>query len=232
MGVHGRALCQLARLVPGSRPAPRWPPTVRESIRPPTERAAAQARGQRLFRVQAARGLGMSDKQRPGAGDAGPKDHCEALKCSASTKQNHPQQALDEALHKDRLRRDRALLVLLCERWPRCFAVSPHRRRQLKINIDSEIRAALNGAASTKRLGRVLAVYTANKVYRSRLILGAVRYGLDGEPAGEVVEREVWAPPAAAAPPAPPAPPSPEPKRTTLSDLRAAAQRRREGAVS
>jgi sRNA-binding protein len=87
-----------------------------------------------------------------------------------------------------------------------------------------------------------LRVYTANKVYRSRLVAGVARIGLDGEPAGVVAENEMRGPAvavaaAAAMNRATAAPDlgagvstrttSAAPKRISLADLRAAAQRRK-----
>jgi ProP effector len=75
-------------------------------------------------------------------------------------------------------------------------------------------------------LGRALRIYCCNHVYRSRLITGATRIDLNGEPAG-IVTPEQQADLRAAAKPSPPSSP-PAPKRIGLADLKAAAERRRQ----
>lgn len=138
-------------------------------------------------------------------------------------------------------------LELLAERFPACFSVFEGRRKPLAIGIHLDILAALGDAVTADELGLVLRCYVANKVYRSHLIAGATRYGLNGQPAGIVTEKEaVRAVPSKKIPKAPPAPasstppspasaagehavaaPSPAPKRLSLADLRAAAAARK-----
>jgi ProP effector len=131
-----------------------------------------------------------------------------------------------------------AVLELLAETWPAAFSIYEDRRRPLKIGIHHEILAALGGAITAIELRAALGCYVANPVYRARLIAGAARIGLDGQPAGLVTPEQI--PPPAPTPPAPPSPPSPSPpssppspspsppRRISLADLRAAAARRRE----
>ncbi len=122
-----------------------------------------------------------------------------------------------------------AVLDLLTETWPACFSIYERRRKPLKIGIHRDILAVLDGAVTPAELSRALRCYVANKVYRERLIAGAVRVGLDGKPAGEVTAEQVPSPTsrqAASAPTLSP-PPSPSPLRITLRDLREAAQQRR-----
>jgi ProP effector len=131
-----------------------------------------------------------------------------------------------------------AVLELLAETWPAVFSIYEDRRYPLKIGIRDEILAALDGAITAPELSLALRCYVANKVYRSRLTAGAVRIGLDGQPAGIVKPEQIPPPPPSPSPsplpPAPaPAPPSPSPSpspppRLSLADLRAAAARRRE----
>jgi ProP effector len=83
-----------------------------------------------------------------------------------------------------------AILELLVARWPRAFSIYEARRRPLKIGVHLDILAALDGAVTPDDLERASRVYTANKVYRARCVAGAVRIGLDGEPAGVVTETE------------------------------------------
>ncbi len=153
---------------------------------------------------------------------------------------------------------NKAVLALLAERWPACFAIYEARRSPLKVGIHRDILAALDGTVTAKKLSAALRCYTGNAVYRSRLRAGAVRIDLDGRPAGEVTADEIGeakpAPrPASAKEPAcqfaeigkptgidPAATAAPERAsrpdsrmpapggRLGLSDLRAAARRRRE----
>jgi ProQ/FINO family len=172
----------------------------------------------------------MTEKDRPGGGDAGP-GVSDGQEVRPLTKQTNTGQDRDAALHKDRLRRDAALLALLCDKWPAAFALYQHRRRPLAIGIDKDILAALSGTVSSSALSRVLRSYTSNAVYRSHLFSGAARFDLNGEPAGEVTPDQVRAPTARAAPAAPAdaSPPPPAPKKlTSLADLREAARLRRE----
>jgi sRNA-binding protein len=120
-----------------------------------------------------------------------------------------------------------AALNLLCTRFPKVFQRYEARRRPLKIGIHLDLLAALDGAVDPDELSRALAAYTANKVYRSRLLRGAWRYDLDGAPAGEVSAAHAHRRPV----PKPKAP-SPPPRRSSLADLREAARRRKaEGAA-
>lgn len=129
-----------------------------------------------------------------------------------------------------------AIFELLAERWPSCFAIFEKHRRPLKIGIHNDILAALEGAVTEAELKRALRVYVSNRVYRSRLVAGAARIGLAGEPAGTVTEQQEAARPAVArAAKAPSIPAAPPAKMTTtgatprlsLADLRAAALQRK-----
>ena len=136
-----------------------------------------------------------------------------------------------------------ATLELLAERWPACFHLFESSRRPIKIGIHLDIMAALGDVVSPAELALALRCYTANHVYRSRLVAGAVRVGLDGLPCGAVTEKEAahaarvaqrrlnkLAAKSAAAKPVATAPPQPKPeppKRIGLADLREAAQRRK-----
>jgi ProP effector len=127
---------------------------------------------------------------------------------------------------------DDQILELLCERFPKTFARDPAERPPLKRGIDRELVARLDGASSRTALKRVLGGYTACPGYRARLIEGAARIDLDGNPAGVVTASEAayaLAPKPAKtklAPSTPPAPP-PKPKRMSLDDLRRAARQRK-----
>jgi ProP effector len=127
-----------------------------------------------------------------------------------------------------------AVLELLAEMWPAAFSIYENRRRPLKVGIREEILAALDGAVTAAELSLALRVYVSNRVYRARLVAGAVRIGLDGQPAGVVTPEQIPPSPSPPSPsPPPPSPPAPSPApspRLTLADLRAAATRRREQA--
>jgi ProP effector len=133
-----------------------------------------------------------------------------------------------------------AAFELLSETFPHCFKLFEQKRRPLQIGIHHEILAVLTGVITPEELAAALSVYVANRVYRSRLVAGAVRVGLDGEPAGTVTPEEAKharprvkaAPvPVKAAPvPSQQSPTIPPPRRRlSLGDLRAAARQRRGG---
>lgn len=123
------------------------------------------------------------------------------------------------------------VIAVLAERWPHCFAIFEQRRRPLKVGIHIDILAALDGAVTTAELSRALWVYVHNGVYRSRLIAGAVRIGLDGEPAGVVTEKQAATltsvTRAAKAPPVTTTTTIAAVRRLSLADLREAARQRK-----
>lgn len=140
-----------------------------------------------------------------------------------------------------------AMLWLLSERWPKCFFVFEQRRRPLALRIDQAITAAMADTITPEELEAALRHYCGNTAYLFACREGADRIGLDGEPAGTVTAHEAehavyilerrrqkaaakakankltTAQQAKLAP-------RPEPKRISLSDLRAAAQQRRAAA--
>jgi len=128
-----------------------------------------------------------------------------------------------------------AVLALLCERFPKCFVLYEARRRPLKIGTDKDILAALDGAVTPDELSKALCLYVINKTYRARLKAGATRIDLDGNPAGivtpeqamPIVDRKPKRVQSAQPPPSPTPPSAPPAKRSSLADLRAAAQRRK-----
>lgn len=83
-----------------------------------------------------------------------------------------------------------AVIELLAERFPQCFAVYELRRRPLKVGIRDDIVAAINGAIEPRWLNRALSFYTHNVGYLHSLRAGAVRIDLDGNAAGEVTEEQ------------------------------------------
>src|SRR5215469_6613192 len=125
---------------------------------------------------------------------------------------------------------DDQILELLCERFPRTFARDPAERAPLKRGIDRELAARLDGLSSRTALKRVLGGYTACPEYRAKLIEGAARIDLDGNPAGAVTASEAayaLVPKPAKTKPTPSTPPAPKPKRMSLDDLRRAARQRK-----
>jgi sRNA-binding protein len=75
-----------------------------------------------------------------------------------------------------------ATIVLLAERFPNCFRLHDP-RRPLKTGIHHDIHLALEGAITPRELGWALRSY-------SRMLKGASRIGLDGQPAGAAVTGE------------------------------------------
>ena len=127
---------------------------------------------------------------------------------------------------------DDQILELLCERFPRTFARNPAERPPLKRGIDRDLVARLDGLSSRTALKRVLGGYTACSEYRAKLIEGAARIDLDGNPAGVVTAREAayaLTPRAAKTKPTPSTLPASasKPKRLSLDDLRRAARQRK-----
>src|SRR5215207_9083757 len=80
-----------------------------------------------------------------------------------------------------------ATIRVLADRWPNCFAVSEKQRRPLKIGIGEEIAGLLTDVDVLA----ALALYTRSPGYMEALVAGAVRIGLDGEPAGVVTAQQV-----------------------------------------
>jgi sRNA-binding protein len=80
-----------------------------------------------------------------------------------------------------------AVIELLTEQYPACFQVYGARRRPLKIGINADAVAALNGVATVQEIGNALRVYTANFCYlRACTHAGAARIDLAGNTAGHV----------------------------------------------
>ncbi len=102
------------------------------------------------------------------------------------------------------------LLNRLCAAFPACFNRTDP--RPLKIGLGEELMAlagvhpALTGLSRTQ-IRRALRIYTGSPAYRKALKKGGPRYGLAGQPAGEVTPDQQ----AAAKTPRPKLP-APEPK--------------------
>ena len=151
--------------------------------------------------------------------------------------------------------RSKAVISLLAAKFPKCFAVPDTRRRPLKVGIDADLLAALDGTIRRTELIRALATYCSSDGYLERVLTGAGRVDLEGKPAGtvsaddekhakakqagirtrrEAVMAAAITQAAASRAHGPAlatrAEPGPGPKRLSLADLREAARRRREGA--
>jgi ProP effector len=140
----------------------------------------------------------------------------------------------------------RAAIALLAETFPNCFAVWEQRRQPLKVGVHKDVLARLDGAMTPVELANALRAYVANPVYRRQLLAGAWRYDLDGNVAGTVTAAEegdarrkvadIRAKAAARKQSGngkqPPAAKTAEPKRDGLTDLKAAAQRRKTEAAN
>jgi ProP effector len=149
--------------------------------------------------------------------------------------------------------RSKAVISVLAAKFPKCFAVPDTRRRPLKVGIDTDLLAALGGSIRRTELIRALAMYCSSEGYLERLLTGACRVDLEGKPAGVVSaddEKHAKAKQAdigtrrgaamaaaitqaaasrAQGPALAKEEPAPGPKRLSLTDLREAARRRREG---
>ena len=137
---------------------------------------------------------------------------------------------VNQAKVQHRQRVAAAVIELLAERWPACFFVYEQHRRPLKIGIRDDILAAIDEIAVSKRgLRRAMRSYVGNEVYCSRLVVGAERIGLDGQPAG-IVTREQTPPYWKTEKPIDEKPIDEKPdapRRLGLGDLRRAAQQRK-----
>jgi ProP effector len=132
-----------------------------------------------------------------------------------------------------------AAIALLAEAFPKAFSIFEQRRRPLKIGIRGDLLARLGGTLTEIELRQVLRAYTANGAYRRRLLAGAPRIDLDGNPVGTVSAEEaadalakIAAKTAKVAARKQSAQPEQPKKRDGLAQLRAAAQRRKEAAAA
>ena len=94
-------------------------------------------------------------------------------------------------LSKSKVEAIKAVVALLCTRFPHCFMILPTSRRPLAIGIHHKLVEALDGTVSVDHLKRALALYCGNIDYiRAGARPGAMRVDLDGNPAGPVTESE------------------------------------------
>jgi sRNA-binding protein len=82
--------------------------------------------------------------------------------------------------------RAKALIAVLAAKFPKCFAVPDTGRRPLKVGIDADLLAALSGTIPRTDLIRALAMYCSSHGYLERVLNGAWRIDLQGNPAGVV----------------------------------------------
>src|ERR1700751_4605177 len=84
----------------------------------------------------------------------------------------------------------RAVIKLFCDRFPQAF--SRHSPRPLKIGVHADAFAVLGGPGGIRPrdLRSALRAYTGTRRYLQTLRAGAMRVGLDGEPAGTVTAEE------------------------------------------
>lgn len=81
-------------------------------------------------------------------------------------------------------------IALLQDVFPKAFFLPERKRLPLKTGIRDDVAAAGFSAATPAELAAALRVYTHKVDYLDRLRPGAVRIGLDGEPAGVVTADE------------------------------------------
>jgi ProP effector len=135
-----------------------------------------------------------------------------------------------------------AAFGVLSRKFPKTFLVDPDLRKPLKIGIDTDLALKLGVEVDPRRLRLVLKLYCGCFGYLRNCRPGTERIDLAGEPAGAVTAAEAAhasmllvelkarmksKKSAATATPQPP----PAPPKLSLTDLRAAARARREGAA-
>ena len=87
----------------------------------------------------------------------------------------------------------KAILVvvsLLAEKWPCCFSIIESGRRPLKLGIRDEVLAGLGGAISAGKVSAALRWYVSSPEYQRRLVHGAWRVDLNGNPVGIVSQED------------------------------------------
>jgi ProP effector len=137
----------------------------------------------------------------------------------------------------------RAMLAMLCERWPQCFNLN--NRRPLKIGIAHDLTRELGDAALRPELKGALNLYCGNLGYLSGLKAGMSRLDLHGNEVGFVSREDELraaarlkglktAKPEVKESEAPAAKPNPRPKRhgDSFDGLRKAARERKSKTTS
>ncbi len=83
-----------------------------------------------------------------------------------------------------------AMIMLLAERWPACFAVYEKRRKPLKVGIAGDIAATVDTAIRPTELRRALCTYCNAIGYLRSFQVGTARLDLAGNEAGIVTADE------------------------------------------
>jgi len=83
-----------------------------------------------------------------------------------------------------------AIIAMLAERFPSAFTVSKQRRRPLKLRIDVDLMAAIDGLITPQALNNALGYYVGSPAYLERVVTGASRYDLTGTPVDMVTTQE------------------------------------------
>jgi sRNA-binding protein len=86
-------------------------------------------------------------------------------------------------------------LACLANLFSQCFSLAGRDRKPLKVGISNDLLVAKTDLSNTE-LRRALAAYTNSIGYLSKMLEGAARIDLDGEPAGVVTAEEArhaWA---------------------------------------
>jgi ProP effector len=81
-------------------------------------------------------------------------------------------------------------IEFLASTWPKCFRVKLRERVPLKVGMGQDLAAAAAGAITDEEISVAMRVYVGNKRYLKALREGAVRFDLDGNPAGVVTPNE------------------------------------------
>ena len=82
-----------------------------------------------------------------------------------------------------------AATTAIFEAFPQCFSANPRERKPLKIGIGRELAGL--GLVRPWLVFQALDGYVNHPAYWEALARGGPRYGLDGQPAGEVSEKHM-----------------------------------------
>lgn len=94
-------------------------------------------------------------------------------------------------LNPNRLAQTEVVLSVLIEKYPKTFFKEPADRLPLKVGIHRDLYLALKGQFSNKIIQQSLRRYMGIAGYRKKLVAGAQRIDLEGNPAGEVLDLHV-----------------------------------------
>jgi ProP effector len=134
-----------------------------------------------------------------------------------------------------------AALSFLVDAFPKAFTANPKLRQPLKIGIADDLIVRIDGAIQPRHLRLALTLYCGSVSYLWNCKIGAERVGLDGDVTGVVTAAEAEhaidrlkagakAKKAALATRPQPPPAEAPPRKLSLSDLRIAAQMRKDAA--